>query len=123
MERYIDAVMASGAARYFRTLALAAACIVAAVACNAPPMYHTRARTFLTEHNVDKLMDNQPLTAEEVSLLVRFDNVPTLHLVGGNPGTPVAVLEQLATHRNEEVRRWWTSYPSNGSSLRRGRSI
>lgn len=78
-------------------------------ACNAPPMYEPRAREFLTEHAVSaatilKLEERRPLSAEEVAVLSRFNDVPTLHLLGSNPSATREILTRLAQHRVQDVR-------------------
>jgi hypothetical protein len=77
--------------------------------CNSPPHYALRAEAYLKMKNVSqsvitRLTQRQALTKNEVEMLVQFDYIPVLHLVGANPGTPVAILEQLAKHHHFEVR-------------------
>lgn len=76
---------------------------------NAPPMYEPRAREFLTEHGVPaatilKLEERTPLTAEEVTMLSRYNDAPTLHLLGSNPSASREILTRLVQHRVEDVR-------------------
>lgn len=77
--------------------------------CNSPPLYESRARIYLKIKNVSqsvitRLTLRQALTKSEVEMLVQFDYIPVLHLVGANPGTPVEILERLAKHHDFEVR-------------------
>ncbi len=78
-------------------------------ACNTPPLYQSKARAFLQRQGipsetVEKLTLRQPLDPATAERLSRYDNVAVLHLVGANPGTPVALIERLAKHENFEVR-------------------
>lgn len=78
-------------------------------ACNAPPLYGTKAEKFLTKQGVSastilKLVEGNPLTAEEVLMLSRFNDVSTLHLLGSNPSTPREILTRLVQHRTQDVR-------------------
>lgn len=84
---------------------------------NTPPMYESRAREFLTERNVSastilKLEERSPLEASEVVLLARFDDVPTLFLLGCNPSTSPEILRRLVQHPVEDV-RWGASTNPN----------
>lgn len=76
---------------------------------NAPPMYEPRAREFLTGQGIStstilKLEERIPLEASEVALLERFDDVPTLFLLGWNSSTPPEILKRLVQHPVEDVR-------------------
>lgn len=78
-------------------------------AFNAPPLYESKARGFLTDKGISsttilKLEERSPLTLEEVAMLSRFDDIATLHLLGSNPSTSREILTRLAQHRVQDVR-------------------
>lgn len=102
--------------------ALLLALWLALAACNAPPMYHSRAADFLKRKGVDaatiqRLVDRQALSAREIERLAGFDDVPTLHLLGSHPSAPAPLLAKLARHHNEEVRWGAASNPNTPSDL------
>lgn len=79
------------------------------VACNAPPLYGKNAEEFLGQQGesaelVAALIRHKPIGAADAQRLAAYENIAVKHLVGANPGTPVGLLEQLARHKNFEVR-------------------
>lgn len=91
-------------------------------ACNAPPLYESRAREFLTDKGISpttilKLEERTPLSAEEVAMLNRFNDVPTLHLLGSNPSTTREILTRLAQHRAQDVRWGAATNPNTPMEL------
>jgi hypothetical protein len=77
--------------------------------CNEPPLYEKNAREFLQKQGasrdiIHKLTKRQPLDAGTAEQLSRYENVAVLHLLGGNPGTPLTVIDKLVRHNNFEVR-------------------
>lgn len=84
---------------------------------NEPPQYETRAREFLRAQEIsneiiEKLTTTQPLDPDVAEQLSHFENVGVLHLLGRNPGTPQAILDMLARHKNFEVRTGVASNPN-----------
>ncbi|MBI5638688.1 MAG: hypothetical protein HZA03_12055 [Nitrospinae bacterium] len=91
-------------------------------ACNTPPLYESKAREFLTGQGVSastilKLEERSPLSAEEVVMLSRFNDVSTLHLLGSNPSTPREILMRLARHRIQDVRWGAATNPNTPKEL------
>jgi hypothetical protein len=100
----------------------------ALAACNAPPLYESKARDFLRAHGVAaatiaKLEERVPLSSAEVENLSRFEHVldvpmvdrvlqffssggriATLHLLAANPAAPPTLLVRLIAHPVEDVR-------------------
>lgn len=102
---------------------------VAASACNAPPMYGTRAQEYLAKQGVSsdlilRLVEGRPLSESEAVMLEQFGNTSLLHLFPGNPITavlhllasnpsiPAPMIERLVANRDEEVRRGVAYNPS-----------
>ena len=95
------------------------------MACNAPPMYNTRAQEYLQEQGVSndlilRLGDRKPLTESEAVMLEEFGNkwvhllpgnpvTAVLHLLASNPSISVSMIVRLAVSRDEEV-RWGVAY-------------
>lgn len=83
--------------------------LLAGCSPNEPPLYGTRAREFLRTQGIsndviEKLATRRPLESSVAEQLARYENVAVLHLLGGNPGTPQAIIDRLARHENFEVR-------------------
>ncbi|MBI5790672.1 MAG: hypothetical protein HZA63_04265 [Rhodocyclales bacterium] len=83
-------------------------------ACNSPPLYQTRAQQFLEKKGVPqatitRLVQRQPLTAEEAARLEVFCEGAVGHLLASNPSIPPAMLLRLSLDSDVEV-RWGTAY-------------
>jgi hypothetical protein len=110
-------------------------------ACNAPPLYESKARDFLRAQGVAaatiaKLEERAPLSAAEVESLAHLEyllNVPvvgralqffsssgriaTLHLLAANPSAPTELLERLIAHPVEDVRWGAATNPHTPQAL------
>lgn len=110
-------------------LSLFVALVLALAACNAPPMYETRAQEYLAKQGVpsdliDRLAERKPLSDGEAAMLedlgdtVVLHLLPSnpitalLHLLANNPSIPPSMIVRLAAHRDEEV-RWGVAYNPN----------
>ena len=85
--------------------------------CNEPPLYEKHAREFLRTQGIsndiiEKLTARQPLEPDVAEQLLRYENVGVLHLLAANPGTPQAIIDRLARHKNFEVRTGVASNPN-----------
>lgn len=107
-----------------RGLSLAFALLL--IACNAPPMYETRAQEYLEKQGVSsslilRLVERKPLAEHEAARLEELSsgwigqllpgnpNTAVLHLLASNPGIPAPMIARLAANRDEEV-RWGVAY-------------
>ena len=100
------------AGRRLRWLAVLGALLLAA--CNSPPLYQTRAQQFLERKGVPqatitRLIQRQPLAADEAVRLEGFRDPAVLHLLASNPSIPAAMILRLSTDGDVEV-RWGTAY-------------
>jgi hypothetical protein len=110
-------------------------------ACNAPPLYESKARDFLRAHGVAaatiaKLEERVPLSSAEVETLTRFEHVldvpmvgrvlqyfsssgriATLHLLASNPAASRKLLERLIAHPVEDVRWGAATNPNTPQAL------
>lgn len=87
---------------------------IALQACNAPPLYETRAEEYLAKRGVPsalitRLAERSPVSAKEAEALARYDDSAVLHLLASNPSLPAALILSLAKHPDEEV-RWGIAY-------------
>lgn len=78
-------------------------------ACNSPPLYETRARSFLERQGVapatiTRLTERQPLAADEAARLEGFRDTAVRHLLAGNPGLAQEMILRLSADADEEVR-------------------
>lgn len=78
-------------------------------ACNAPPMYGTRAQQFLEKKGVPqatilRLVERKPLTADEAVRLEAFRDTAVRHLLAANPSIPREMILRLSADTDEEVR-------------------
>jgi hypothetical protein len=113
----------------------------ALAACNAPPLYESKARDFLRAHGVAaatiaKLEERVPLSSAEVENLSRFEHVldvpmvdrvlqffssggriATLHLLAANPAAPPTLLVRLIAHPVEDVRWGAVTNPNTPQAL------
>jgi hypothetical protein len=83
-------------------------------ACNSPPLYQTRAQDFLqrkgvSQATITRLIQRQPLAADEAVRLEGFRDPAVLHLLASNPSIPAAMILRLSTDGDVEV-RWGTAY-------------
>ena len=98
-------------------------------ACNAPPMYGTRAQEYLRKQNVSdelilRLVEGRALTESEAVMLEKFKEhwfqqlfpgnpiTAVLHLLAGNPSIPPSMISRLSLEGDEEIRRGVATNPS-----------
>jgi len=110
-----------------RTLSMAS--VLALTACNAPPLYESRAQEYLAKQGVPsslivRLVERKPLSDRDAATLEELGNTMVLHLLPGNPITallhllasnpsiPASMIARLAANRDEEV-RWGVAYNPN----------
>lgn len=85
-------------------------------ACNAPPLYQTRARQFLEgkgvpQATISRLAERQALAADEAARLEAFHDTAVRHLLASNPSIPPAMILRLSADGDEEVRWGAASNP------------
>jgi hypothetical protein len=100
------------AGRRLRWLAVLGALLLAA--CNSPPLYQTRAQQFLERKGVPqatitRLIQRQPLAADEAARLEGLRDAAVGHLLASNPGIPAEMILRLSADSDVEV-RWGTAY-------------
>lgn len=96
--------------------------LTACVPANSPPLFHSRAESFLKSRGVAhplvrKLIDETPLSPDEARALAAYGDPATLHLVVANAGAPADLVARLAEHQNEEVRWGAATNPKLASEL------
>jgi len=109
--------------------ALSMAVVLALTACNAPPLYESRAQEYLAKQGVPsslvvRLVERKPVSDREAARLEDLGDTVVLHLLPGspitallhllasNPSIPASMIARLAANRDEEV-RWGVAYNPN----------